>query len=157
MKSVYYYETDLGLLGIADDGEAITEVFFAHDKPPDGAQHKESKLIKQAALQLTEYLQGQRREFDLPLRLLGTDMQQEVWGALLTIPYGQTRSYKQIAQQIMRPRAYRAVGMANNRNPIAIIVPCHRVIGADGSLVGYGGGLHIKRHLLKMERQHLVS
>lgn len=155
MKSVYYYQTDLGMIGIADDGEAITEVFFAHEKPLEDVQQKESRLIKQAAGQLIEYLQGQRREFNLPLRLMGTEMQQEVWQALLTIPYGQTRSYKQIAEQIRRPRAYRAVGMANNRNPVAIIVPCHRVIGSDGSLVGYGGGLHIKEHLLKLERHHM--
>ncbi len=155
MKSVYYYQTDLGIIGIADDGEAITEVFFANDESQDDTPQKETRLIQQAARQLIEYLKGQRRKFDLPLRLMGTEMQQEVWQALLTIPYGQTRSYKQIAEQIGRPRAYRAVGMANNRNPVAIIVPCHRVIGADGSLVGYGGGLHIKEHLLKLERHHL--
>lgn len=154
MKNYYYYETDLGLIGIADDGQAITDLFFAHDEKPHGALLKESKLIEEAALELMQYLQGMRQDFEVPLRFGGTDMQNQVWNALMTIPYGQTRSYKQIAEQIGRPQAYRAVGMANHRNPIAIIIPCHRVIGADGSLVGYGGGLHIKTKLLDLEKRY---
>lgn len=154
MKNCYYYHTDLGLIGIADDGKAITDLFFTQADQPVGAEAKETRLIKQTAREIKQYLQGRRWNFEVPLRLGGTEMQHQVWKALLTIPYGQTRSYKEIAEQIGRPRAYRAVGMANHRNPIAIIVPCHRVIGADGSLVGYGGGIHIKEHLLSLEKQH---
>jgi len=109
-------------------------------------------LIQSAAAQIDEYLAGARTQFSLPLALHGTEFQQEVWQALQTIPYGETRSYKDIAAAIGRPKALRAVGMANNRNPIAIIVPCHRVIGRDGSLTGYGGGLPLKQRLLELEQ-----
>ena len=103
------------------------------------------------AVQLGEYFAGRRRRFDVPLRPAGTPFQLAVLEALRTIPYGETRSYGDIAQQIGRPRAVRAVGMANGRNPLPIIIPCHRVIGADGSLTGFGGGLKAKRHLLALE------
>jgi O-6-methylguanine DNA methyltransferase len=101
--------------------------------------------------ELNEYFSGQRRVFSLPLDLRGTEFQLQCWRALLAIPYGETRSYGDIAQTIGHPHAFRAVGMSNNRNPIAIIVPCHRVIASDGSLCGYGGGLDIKRKLLELE------
>ena len=101
--------------------------------------------------QLNEYFAGQRREFSIPLDLRGTDFQLKCWRALLDIPYGETRSYRDLAKAIGHPKAFRAVGMSNNRNPIAIVVPCHRVIAADGSLCGYGGGLDIKRQLLELE------
>lgn len=101
--------------------------------------------------QLEEYFAGQRREFTLPLDLRGTDFQVACWRALVAIPYGETRTYADIARAVGRPRGFRAVGMANNRNPIAIVVPCHRVIASDGTLCGYGGGLDIKRKLLEME------
>jgi len=112
---------------------------------------RETPLIKKAAKQLTEYFAGKRRTFDLPLEFRGTDFQKKVWAALMTIPYGETRSYGEIAKQIKNPKASRAVGMANNRNPIVIICPCHRVVGSDGSLTGYGGGLPNKEYLLKLE------
>ena len=102
-------------------------------------------------MQLEEYFAGRRREFDLPLSPTGTRFQLDVWQALREIPYGQTRSYKQIAAAVGRPLAARAVGMANNRNPLPIVVPCHRVIGASGALVGYASGLDIKRLLLDIE------
>ncbi len=102
--------------------------------------------------ELEEYFAGQRREFSMPLDLRGTEFQLRCWRALLEIPYGETRSYAEIARSIGHPRAFRAVGMANNRNPVAIVVPCHRVIASSGSLCGYGGGLDIKRKLLDMER-----
>ena len=102
--------------------------------------------------QLEEYFAGKRKQFDLPLSLRGTEFQRQVWAALRDIPYGVTRSYGQIAQAVGRPKAVRAVGMANHRNPISIIVPCHRVVGADGSLTGYGGGLENKKFLLALER-----
>lgn len=101
--------------------------------------------------ELQEYFRGQRREFSFPLDLRGTEFQLACWRALLAIPYGETRTYADIARQVGKPRAFRAVGMANNRNPVAIVVPCHRVIASDGSLAGYGGGLDIKRKLLELE------
>jgi O-6-methylguanine DNA methyltransferase len=101
--------------------------------------------------ELEEYFAGERRRFDFPLELRGTDFQQACWRALLAIPYGETRSYADIARAVGRPHGFRAVGMANNRNPIAIVVPCHRVIASDGTLCGYGGGLDIKRKLLELE------
>jgi O-6-methylguanine DNA methyltransferase len=101
--------------------------------------------------ELKEYLAGKRREFSFPLDLRGTEFQLACWRALLAIPYGETRSYADIADAVGKPKAFRAVGMANNRNPIAIVVPCHRVIASDGTLCGYGGGLDIKRKLLELE------
>ncbi|MFZ0866228.1 MAG: methylated-DNA--[protein]-cysteine S-methyltransferase [Candidatus Sulfotelmatobacter sp.] len=101
--------------------------------------------------ELEEYFDGKRREFTFPLDLRGTDFQLACWRALLAIPYGETRSYADIARAVGKPNAFRAVGMANNRNPVAIVVPCHRVIASDGSLCGYGGGLDVKRKLLEME------
>lgn len=103
--------------------------------------------------QITEYLNGQRREFDFPYRLRGTEFQQKVWRALCAIPYGETRTYGEIAAAVGNPRAARAVGMANHENKILIAVPCHRVIGADGSLVGYGSGLDMKQALLRLEKE----
>jgi methylated-DNA-[protein]-cysteine S-methyltransferase len=116
---------------------------------------QETPLIKEAYRQLSEYLKGERKGFDLPLLIKGTTFQQQVWKALLEIPYGETRSYKQIAVAIGNPKAVRAVGMANNRNPLLIVVPCHRVIGADGKLVGYGAGIEKKEFLLRLEKSLL--
>lgn len=107
-------------------------------------------------VQLDAYFTGELFEFDLDLDLVGTDFQRRVWAALLTIPYGETRSYGQLAQQIGAPGAFRAVGLANGHNPIGIIVPCHRVIGANGSLTGYGGGLHRKKSLLELEQNRVA-
>jgi methylated-DNA-[protein]-cysteine S-methyltransferase len=101
--------------------------------------------------ELEEYLAGERRQFSFPLDLRGTDFQLACWRALLAIPYGETRTYGDIARAIGRPQGFRAVGMANNRNPVAIVVPCHRVIASDGTLCGYGGGLDVKRKLLRLE------
>ena len=133
---------------IAEDNGYIVGLCFKDDFL---FEKKESALIKKAGKQLGEYFAGKRRSFDLPLYFVGTDFQKKVWNALLTIPYGETRSYGEIAAQIGNPKASRAVGMANNRNPISIICPCHRVIGADGSLTGYGGGLRTKQFLLDLE------
>lgn len=110
-------------------------------------------LLAQAARELGEYFDGIRRTFTFPISLQGTPFQKEVWRALRSIPYGETRTYGQIAAQIGRPKAVRAVGMANHRNPLPIVVPCHRVVGADGSLTGYAGGLDIKTLLLRLEKQ----
>jgi methylated-DNA-[protein]-cysteine S-methyltransferase len=110
-----------------------------------------AKAMRQYVRELEEYFAGQRRQFDFPLDLRGTDFQLACWRALLAIPYGETRTYADIARAVGKPRAFRAVGMANNRNPVAIVVPCHRVIASDGTLCGYGGGLEVKRRLLELE------
>ncbi|SCY94761.1 methylated-DNA--[protein]-cysteine S-methyltransferase [Alkaliphilus peptidifermentans] len=107
--------------------------------------------------QITEYFQGNRTEFTCPIHFIGTDFQVKVWKALMEIPYGETASYKEIAEKIGNPKAMRAVGMANNKNKLPIVVPCHRIIGANGKLVGYGGGLHIKEMLLKLEGINIIG
>lgn len=123
---------------------------------PKTIQLQESRKVLAPYLdQLNEYFAGQRREFSMPLDLRGTDFQLKCWRALLDIPYGETRSYRDLAEAIGHPNAYRAVGMSNNRNPVAIVVPCHRVIAAGGSLCGYGGGLDVKRKLLDLEGAQL--
>lgn len=145
----YTYETVLGSVTfVEEDGALLTISMHLSEK----GTRQETSLIKKAHQQTTEYLKGERKEFDLPLRMKGTDFQIRVWNALLDIPYGETRSYKQIAEAIHNPKGMRAVGMANNRNPFLIVVPCHRVIGANGSLVGYGEGLEMKEFLLKLEK-----
>lgn len=150
MKSLFYYETVIGKIGIGEENGAITDLFFGDDKIPE-AYVKETDIIKEAARQLDEYFTGKRKVFDLHILTKGTEFQKLVWEALRTIPYGETRSYKDIAVQIGKAKACRAVGMANNKNPVAIIIPCHRAIGAKGHLVGYGGGLDIKGRLLEIE------
>jgi O-6-methylguanine DNA methyltransferase len=118
----------------------------------NGFAFRESPVAMRVYIrELREYFAGKRREFDFPLDLRGTDFQIACWRALLAIPYGETRGYADIARAVGKPKAFRAVGMANNRNPIAIVVPCHRVIASDGTLCGYGGGLDVKRKLLELE------
>lgn len=151
METIFFYEMDIGTVGIAENGEAITGLYWNKEKIPSNITLKETPRMKEAARQLIEYLQGKRKQFDLVLQPEGTEFQKKVWQALQTIPYGQTRSYGQVAAQIGNPKACRAVGMANNRNPISIFIPCHRVIGSDGTLVGYGGGLDRKEKLLRLE------
>lgn len=148
-KSCFVYKTEIGPLTIASDGEAITAVHFGAE--PRAALRR-TELTDRAASEIEEYLSGKRTRFDLPLSPEGTAFQKRVWNALLDIPYGETRSYRQIAERAGSPKAFRAVGMANNHNPIAILIPCHRVIGSDGSLVGYAAGLEIKKRLLALER-----
>jgi methylated-DNA-[protein]-cysteine S-methyltransferase len=118
---------------------------------PNGIRFSESEAVQPFVRELHEYFQGKRRDFSFPLDLRGTEFQVACWRALLAIPYGETRTYADIARSVGRPQGFRAVGMANNRNPIAIVVPCHRVIASDGTLCGYGGGLDIKRKLLELE------
>jgi methylated-DNA-[protein]-cysteine S-methyltransferase len=146
-----FIETKIGRIGIAEENQVLTHVFFHHKKLPTNAVEKRTPFLREVAKQFNEYFVGKRKTFDLPLKLYGTDFQLSVWNALMTIPYGETRSYGEIAKQIGNARACRAVGMANHWNPIVIIVPCHRVIGADGSLTGFGGGLPLKQQLLDIE------
>lgn len=145
----FSYETVLGVVTFVEEGGALLAV--TTHRSYEGVE-QETALIKEAYQQLSEYLKGERKEFDLPLNPKGTDFQKRVWRALCDIPYGEMRSYKQIAKAVGNSKAVRAVGMANNRNPITIVVPCHRVIGADGKLVGYGGGLEMKEFLLRLEK-----
>jgi methylated-DNA-[protein]-cysteine S-methyltransferase len=134
------------------DRKSIKRVISTHTNPESGETWEASLLVlKPVVDQLEAYFCGSLTEFDLPLDPVGTDFQQLVWKALLKIPYGETRSYGEIAKAIRQPRAARAVGLANNQNPLAIVVPCHRVIGANGSLTGYGGGMQRKRWLLQHE------
>ncbi len=156
---LYYdtLDTPIGPLLLVSDGDGLVELGLPRRgrlaAVPEGARPNKMKLHA-ATRQLKEYFAGKRLQFDLPLHPSGTPFQLEVWGALLAIPYGETASYADIARRIGRPRAVRAVGAANGANPLAIIVPCHRVIGSHGDLVGYGGGLPIKRWLLTHERRH---
>lgn len=152
MKNIYYYETGLGKIAITENGTAITGVFFSEERYPEDAVENETELLKKAVSQLEEYFTGKRKVFELPLELNGTEFQKKVWKELLKIPFGETRSYGEIARSIGQPKAARAVGMANNRNLIPIFIPCHRVIGANGKLVGYAGGLKIKEYLLTIEK-----
>lgn len=151
MKNTYFYETKIGRIIISEDGTGITELEIA-DKNSDQNETEETPLLKKAAKQLEEYLAGKRKKFELTLNPQGTPFQKKVWDILKTIPYGETWSYKQVATAMGKPTASRAVGMANNRNPIMIVVPCHRVVGSNGSLVGYAGGLELKAKLLDLEK-----
>lgn len=150
MQKAWTYQTGLGEITLAENGEALTALLFG-GRLPQGAAREETPLLGQAHGQLAEYLAGERRRFELPLAPKGTPFEQAVWAQLLKIPYGETRTYGEIAARLGKPGASRAVGMANHRNPIAIFIPCHRVIGRDGSLTGYAGGLGIKERLLILE------
>lgn len=149
-------DSPVGPLTITMSADGVTGVFFAkHRHPVDPALlgDRDSDGATDVRAQLEEYFDGDRREFDLPLAPEGTEFQLAVWDALLRIPYGQTAGYGELAAWIGKPTASRAVGAANGRNPISIIVPCHRVIGASGDLTGYGGGLERKRTLLDLEQR----
>lgn len=149
MKQYYYYDFPVGRFYIAESDGAVTDVV---NRPVEGAELNETPLISRAAEMLWEYFSGRRKNFDgLPLFFEGTEFQKKAWNALLAIPYGETRTYKEQAEAIGNVKACRAVGAANGKNPISIIVPCHRVIGSDKSLVGYGGGLEVKAALLELE------
>jgi methylated-DNA-[protein]-cysteine S-methyltransferase len=150
--SIYFYETDIGNIGIAENDGEITNVYFGKIRLPQDMEINETYILKEAAKQLRSYLAGELKEFSLPLAPAGTDFMKKVWEELCKIPYGKTASYKEIGEKIGSPKAARAVGLANNRNPIPIFIPCHRIIGSNGSLTGYLGGLEIKKKLLDMER-----
>ena len=138
-------------LRLVASASGIRAIQFDPQPAPDGQRNDGNPLLPEAARQLLAYFAGALREFELPLDIEGTDFQKRVWGEVAAIPYGETRSYLQIAQALGSPRAVRAVGAANGANPVPIVVPCHRVIGAKGKLVGYGGGLAMKRRLLELE------
>ena len=154
MKSIFFYQTDAGKIGIMENGSAITQLFFAGEAFQVDAVENETVLLKEAGKQLLAYFSGQLQNFTIPLSPAGTEYMNRVWDYLCAIPYGQVRTYQQIAQTLGNARAARAVGLANNKNPIPIFIPCHRVIGTNGKLVGYRGGLPLKKRLLAMERQN---
>jgi methylated-DNA-[protein]-cysteine S-methyltransferase len=145
---VGYYESPIGLIEIGGTPEGIASLYFVEQRRHEVALNT---VVEAGIEQVGEYFHGTRRAFDLPIVLQGTEFQRLVWQQLLTIPFGSTASYQEIADGIARPQAVRAVGAANGQNPISIIVPCHRVIGSDKSLTGYGGGLWRKEWLLKYE------
>jgi O-6-methylguanine DNA methyltransferase len=158
METLFYFRTasPVGPLVFIASAKGLVRLEFeprAQKLDSKKTQLQESKKALTPYLrELNEYFSGNRREFSFPLDLRGTDFQLACWQALLEIPYGETRSYRDIAEVIGHPHAYRAVGMSNNRNPVAIVVPCHRVIASSGSLCGYGGGLDLKRKLLDLEQ-----
>lgn len=141
----------IGQLTLVASDSGITEVHFEGDKKITKPKTDDHPILKKCEKELTEYFAGKRKEFTVPLDLHGTDFQKRVWDELLAIPYGETRSYKQQATKLKNVKAIRAVGAANGRNPVAIIVPCHRVIASNGHLHGYAGGLKIKQFLLQLE------
>lgn len=153
MKTISFYPTSIGTLEIHSTPQHITYLKFANPDIQNQPSSTPSPLCDRAIAQVREYLIGKRIHFDLPIKMEGTDFQKKVWNELLHIPYGQTVSYLQIAQAIGNPKAVRAVGMANNKNPIVIVVPCHRVIGSNGKLIGYAGGIALKEKLIKIEQQ----
>lgn len=144
-------DSPVGRLTISEESNAITEICYGGKKYDEAP----TPLLLEAKNQLEEYFAGRRKYFDLPLNPQGTDFQKKVWHAISEIPYGKTCSYKDIAQRIESPKAFRAVGGANNKNPLPIVIPCHRVIGTGGALVGYGGGLSVKVYLLNLEKKNL--
>ena len=154
MKGTVIYQSPLGALELDYEGGAVIALKKAE---ADAQSCPGNALTALVFRQLDEYFAGTRREFDFPFRLHGTPFQEQVWAALRQIPYGETRSYQEIARAIGHPKACRAVGMANHKNPIILVIPCHRVIGSNGSLVGYGGGLEMKQTLLELEKAHSQS
>jgi methylated-DNA-[protein]-cysteine S-methyltransferase len=157
MKNLFYYESPLGKIGIAEEDGVVTNLFFEKETAPKEAELLETDLLKEVHRQLVQYFNKERTTFDVSVEPKGTEFQKRDWSELLKIPYGETRSYGEIAKALGIPKGARAVGLANNRNPVSIIIPCHRVIGSDGKLVGYGGGLSIKEKLLKLEQGELYA
>jgi len=154
MKKGFFYQTTLGTFYIAEEYAAITDMKFVITSIENEDEIVETLLIREAFMQLKEYLNGRRQRFTLPLRPQGTVFQNEVWQILKTIPYGETRSYGQIAAAMRNPHASQAVAMANNKNPILFYIPSHRLIAANGSLNGYTGGAAMKKYLLELEQLH---
>jgi len=149
-----YISSPLGAILLTADDHGLTGISFQDSrgarKPPRGSIESAARF-KEAARQIGAYFRGELKDFNLPLSFGGTEFQRRVWKALCDIPYGKTISYRELAKRVGKPTAWRAVGAANGRNPLPIVVPCHRVIGSDGRLTGYYGGLHLKEYLLKLE------
>lgn len=148
------YETPLGEIVIQDNGYGIARIEWIDGCRLKRGEAGETERMKLAYLQLMEYFNGKRKSFDFPIRIRGTAFQQKVWKTLQTIPYGEIRTYKEVGTLIGNEKAVRAVGMANNHNPLQIVIPCHRVIGLNGRLSGYSGGVERKQALLDLEKQY---
>lgn len=146
------YDTVIGKIIIEESEEKISRIEIVNGTEKFDGKEEETELINKTYKELDEYFRCKRKTFDIPLKIEGTEFQKKVWNALLEIPYGETRSYLEIAKRIDNPKASRAVGMANHNNKIIIIIPCHRVIGSNKKLVGYAGGLDVKERLLKLEQ-----
>ena len=153
MEKIFFYDTPVGKICIGEENGSITRVTWT--QLPKSYIQEETELILRCKKQLEEYFAGKRKTFDLPLAPKGTAFQQRVWKALQDIPYGELRTYQEIALAVDNPKGCQAVGGANGKNPIAILIPCHRVIGKDGSMTGYSGGLEKKEWLLELEKQNL--
>lgn len=150
MEYELFLKSPIGFLTLCSDGKDLTALRFGdHREGLDSCS-----VLEETAIQLEEYFSGQRREFTIPLNPMGTEFQRAVWLALRRIPYGETATYAEVAKMVGRPKACRAVGGANNRNPLALIVPCHRVIGANGAMTGYAGGIPVKEFLLQLEQKN---
>lgn len=154
---LYFYQTEIGRIGIAEDFGSITNLYFEEDSVPTNMEICETEAIQEAFQQLHAYFAGELKVFSLSLDPHGTVFMKKVWNLLCQIPYGKTATYKEIAVNAGNPGAVRAVGLANNKNPIPIIIPCHRVIGSNGKLTGYRGGLDIKRKLLELEAANCME
>ena len=150
MINYFCYDTEIGTIKISEKEGKIIGLVFSDSKKENEIEKETDSIIK-TYMQLKEYLSGKRKSFDIEIEMIGTEFQKKVWKELLNIPYGETRSYKDIATVIGNEKACRAVGNTNNKNPIAIIVPCHRVVGSNGGMTGYAGGIDIKEKLLKIE------
>jgi methylated-DNA-[protein]-cysteine S-methyltransferase len=155
--NITFSETSIGKIGIAEAAGKITNVYFATDIIPPALELKETTLLRDAFQQLNAYLKGKLKAFSLPIAPAGTIFRQQVWQLLVNIPYGTTATYKDIAIALGNPQSVRAVGQANHQNPIPLFIPCHRIIGMNGKLVGYRGGLAIKAKLLEIEKQGLAN
>jgi len=160
MRYLYHFETQIGRIALVEENDQITNLFFENDpilspQAFSGVYTFEvTPLLHEAYRQLCEYFEGTRKSFDLPLCPQGTEFMMAVWREIAKIPYGETATYREIAERIGKPKAARTVGLANNRNPLPIFYPCHRVVGQDGKLVGYRGGMEVKRMLLELEKKN---
>lgn len=152
--SIFFYDTDIGKIGIEEKDGFVVKVHFGSNNSFKYEDIKETDVIKNAYVQLNKYLKGEIKEFNIPLKLDGTEFMKEVWSGLLKISYGETLSYKELGERIGRPKAARAIGLACNKNPIPIFIPCHRIVGSNGKLTGYLGGLNIKKQLLDIEKNN---
>ncbi|HAK42115.1 MAG TPA: cysteine methyltransferase [Clostridium sp.] len=150
MSKYAFYDFEFGILKI---GYTDTAIIFLKQVDQIDVDNEHSTLSDLAFDQVREYLKGHRQTFDFSYELHGTEFQKKVWNALCQVPYGETRTYKEIASVVGNPKASRAVGMANNKNPLMVVVPCHRIVGTDGNLIGYAGGLDMKKALLELERK----
>ena len=150
--AIFFYETKIGNIGIKEIDGKISNLYFKENEFNIDDEIKEVPILKEASIQLNKYLNGDLKEFSLPLVVKGTDFMMKVWNELKNIPYGETLSYKELGKRIGNPKCARAIGLACNKNPIPIFIPCHRVVGSNGNLTGYRGGINLKVKLLNHEK-----